>query len=160
MTVVIRDHGYLKIIKGLKALNGKSVTIGLHASLGIHPGENNRDHLTYAQIGAIQEFGAKRMFLDGAPIIIPSRPFTAESFDDNRANIWTNIQKAFTRGLTTGFFLEEMLIVGKKHAVYQQQKMIGWSDPPNSPRTIKYKLRNDPLNWTGAMISAVDAKIR
>lgn len=160
MAVIIRDRGFLKIIRGIRQLSGKSVTIGLHESLGIHPGKNNRDHLTYAQIGAIQEFGATRTFLDGRPIVIPSRPFTAESFDDNLSNIWTNIQRGFVRGLTTGLFLEQMLIVGKKHAVYQQQRMIGWTNPPNSPRTIKYKFRNDPLNWTGAMISAVDARIR
>lgn len=160
MATIIRDRGYLKIIRGLRQLSGKSITIGLHESLGVHPGENNSDKLTYAQIGAIQEFGATRMFLDGKPIVIPGRPFTAESFDDNKSNIWINIQRGFQRGLLTGLFLEQMLIVGKKHAMYQQQRMIGWTTPPNSPRTIKYKFRNDPLNWTGAMIRGVDAKIR
>jgi len=154
-----RDRGLIKILKGLRELDGKKVTIGLHDDLGVHPGANNSEHLTYAQIGAIQEYGARRTFLDGKPISIPSRPFTAVSFDKNKTQIVQWIKNGISAGMATGNFIVQMKGVGDAHAGYQRDIMDKWTDPPNSPRTIKYKLKDDPLDWTGAMIRAVKAKV-
>jgi hypothetical protein len=154
-----RDMGLKKILNGMRVLKRKSITIGLHEDLGIHPGEHNSEGLTHAQIGAIQEFGATRTFLDGHTMEIPSRPFTRDSFDRNLENIWRDIQRSFEAAKPTGNFIQAMFDVGKRHAEYQRKVMDAWSDPPNSARTIKYKKKNDPLDWTGAMIHAVKAKI-
>lgn len=154
-----KDLGLNKILRGLNSVRGKEVTIGLHADLGVHPGENNDSNLTYAQIGAIQEYGATRRFLDGATIEIPPRPFTATAFDRNRARLNSDIKIAISKGMVSGNFMTELLSVGTKHAIFQKTVMEAWQTPPNSQRTIRYKGFNDPLKWTGAMISAVKAKI-
>lgn len=157
MNVTIKDMGLEKILQELRDLDGKEITIGLHEDLGVHPGEHNTDRLTYAQIGSIQEFGATVRFLDGHDIEIPSRPFTATSFDLNQNAIISGITKVLTS--SNGGYLNALLKVGEKHAEYQKRIMDGWKQPPNSARTIKYKGKNDPLDWSGAMIRGVKAKI-
>lgn len=157
------DHGLRRIAQQMLSLRGKAITIGLHADLGVHHSEHNDESLTVANIGSIQEFGAHVVFIDGGDMDIPARPFTALSFDQNKAEISREIESKISQmqrrhgeGLP---LINGMLQVGNNHATYQKQVMELWRSPPNSPRTIKYKHRDDPLKWTGEMIAGVKAKI-
>lgn len=135
------------------------VTVGLHEDLGVHPGPNNDDNLTYAQIGTIQEYGATVRHPDGAPIDIPSRPFTATAFDKSRSKIIADIQamqKKLMMGQSAKVLARE---IGEKHEARQKAIMAAWTQPPNSARTVKLKGFNDPLVHTGAMIKGVATKV-
>jgi len=150
---------YDKIMREFTNAGRIEVTVGLHEDLGVHPGPNNDDNLTYAQIGSIQEFGATVRHPDGAPIDIPSRPFTASTFDKNKSKIIADIvemQKKLVAGQSAK---ASARIVGENHEARQKAAMTAWSTPPNSARTVKLKGFNDPLVHTGAMIKGVGTKV-
>lgn len=150
---------YDKIMREFTNAGKIEVTVGLHEDLGVHPGPHNEKNLTYAQIGTIQEYGATVMHPDGKPIDIPSRPFTASTFDKNKSNIIADIvamQKKLVAGKSA---LLNARIVGEKHEARQKAAMTAWTNPPNSARTVKLKGFNDPLVHTGAMIKGVNTKV-
>ena len=150
---------YDKIIRAFKSLEKIEATVGLHDDLGVHPGPHNDDKLTYADIGRIQEFGATVIHPDGEPIDIPSRPFTAHSFDKNKTEIMADIQNVHRQIMKGQDAINAIRILAEKHKARQQAVMKAWTEPPNSPRTVKIKGFNDPLVHTGAMIEGVDVKI-
>jgi len=157
----VRDNRtqYDKIIREFKELGRTEITIGLHEDLGVHPSEDNKDSLSYAQIGTIQEYGATVIHPDGKPVDIPSRPFTARSFDANKSKIISDIvamQKAMMAGQRMKPIAQN---IGDKQALRQKQTMEVWSTPPNSARTVKHKGFNNPLVHTHAMIDGVKAKV-
>lgn len=148
MGVVDRDLGWNAIKAELKRAQGKEVAVGILA------GAIDADGTPIAEYATYNEYGTDK---------IPSRPFMAMSFDENKAEIEADFRRetvALTGGKRT--IEQSLTVVGQKHAD-RVKNTIADRDilPALSPRTVAAKKGSTKtLVDTGAMVNAVQISVR
>lgn len=148
MTVTDRDLGWKAIKRELERAKGREVAVG------ILQGSVDSEGTSIAEYAAYNEFGTDD---------VPSRPFMAMSFDENKADIeadFTRQSKAMVEGKRTAD--QALTIIGQKHAGRVQNVITGRDIlPALAPSTIAAKKGSTKtLVDTGAMVNAVQIEIR
>lgn len=102
----------------------------------------------------------KAIWNDGGTVHIPERPFVSEfgqrhegDIDDSSADAVKSmvINKKDPRSALNQ--------LGKEFADLMRQDADDWTNPPNAPRTIAQKGKDDPLDETGEMIADIRSKL-
>ena len=148
MAVIDRDLGWQAIKRELERAQGREVTVG------ILQGSVDSDGASIAEYATYNEFGTDD---------VPSRPFMAMSFDENKADIeadFTRQSKAMVEGKRTAD--QALTVIGQKHAARVQNTITGRDITPKlADSTIKAKKGSTKtLVDTGAMTNAVQIEVR
>jgi hypothetical protein len=147
MAVTDSDLGWKAIKRELERAKGREVAVG------ILQGSVDGNGVSIAEYATYNEFGTSS---------IPSRPFMAMSFDENKADIeadFTRQGKAMVEGKRTAN--EALTIIGQNHAGRIQTTITGRDILPKlADSTIKAKGSTKTLVDTGAMANAVQISIR
>lgn len=144
--VKVKDHGWKRIRAQVKALDKRSVTVGLHEK---DAGEREPNAVMR---GYYNEFGTEN---------IPARPFIRGTHDEKKREWATKITRRF-RSLMYGHIDAEQFLrmVGRMSRDDIKAAVIAWSTPPNAPRTVAQKGFDDPLIETGEMRDAVRYNVK
>jgi hypothetical protein len=161
------DHGWNRIRKELKKLNGGYTAIGFFG----HGGDPSDD---LAARAAVQELGAtikvtKKMrfyflykfgfMLKKAVIVIPKRSFMKQTFDKNKNKINKQLDLAYDQVLKGSFGTKQMLArIGEWWIGLTKLTIRSGSFKPNSGFTISQKGSTRPLVDDGEMINGVEHK--
>lgn len=148
MAVIDRDLGWKAIKRELERAQGREVAVG------ILQGSVDSEGASIAEYATYNEFGTDD---------VPSRPFMAMSFDENKAGIEADFNrqgKAMVEGKRTAN--EALTIIGQKHAARVQNTITGRDITPKlADSTIKAKKGSTKtLVDTGAMTNAVQIEVR
>jgi hypothetical protein len=148
MAVIDRDLGWKAIKRELERAQGREVAVG------ILQGSVDSEGASIAEYATYNEFGTDD---------VPSRPFMAMSFDENKADIEADFNrqgKAMVEGKRTAD--EALTIIGQKHAARVQNTITGRDITPKlADSTIKAKKGSTKtLVDTGAMTNAVQIEVR
>lgn len=148
MAVIDRDLGWKAIKRELERAKGREVAVG------ILQGSVDSEGASIAEYATYNEFGTDD---------VPSRPFMAMSFDENKADIEADFNrqgKAMVEGKRTAN--EALTIIGQKHASRVQNTITGRDITPKlADSTIKAKKGSTKtLVDTGAMTNAVQIEVR
>ena len=115
-----------------------------------HPGFEEEGPQEVATVAAKNEYG----------IGVPRRPFMSASRNKIESEC-TPIMKAMGRtGVSVKAALNLMKASGEKGKSVIQKKIIDFSTPPNSPKTIALKGESNPLVWTGHMVRSTTYAVR
>lgn len=131
--------------EALKLSKKYSVTVGIHAQ----EGATKVNGKTLAQIGAINHFGAEN---------IPARPFLDVALEDKR------VKKRLNRAFRQGFRKDNSVpaglnALGQIAANEITQYILKLDAPPNAPKTIQRKGKDDPLVDTGRLARSITHKL-
>ncbi len=147
MAVIDRDLGWEAIKRELERAKGREVAVG------ILQGSVDSEGASIAEYATYNEFGTDD---------VPSRPFMAMSFDENKADIEADFNrqgKAMVEGKRTAN--EALTVIGQKHAARVQNTITGRDITPKlADSTIKAKGSTKTLVDTGAMTNAVQIELR
>jgi len=147
MVVIDRDLGWKAIKRELERAKGREVAVG------ILQGSVDSEGASIAEYATYNEFGTDD---------VPSRPFMAMSFDENKADIETDFtrqSKAIVEGKRTAD--QALTVIGQKHAARVQNTITGRDITPKlADSTIKAKGSTKTLVDTGAMTNAVQIELR
>jgi hypothetical protein len=149
MAVTDRDLGWKAIKRELERAKGREVAVG------ILQGSVDGNGVSIAEYATYNEFGTSS---------IPSRPFMAMSFDENKADIEADFVrqgKAMIEGKRTAN--EALTIIGQKHAGRIQTTITGRDILPKlADSTVKAKKGSTKtlVGIDGAMANAVQISIR
>lgn len=94
--------------------------------------------------------------------LVPSRPFMEKTFSDvmDLQFYARGMQAVFTDVLDQGRLTRRRLEdLGRHIQGVMTMNIADWSTPPNSERWAAIKGRNDPLVFTGKMLSSVKYKV-
>lgn len=110
------------------------------------------DNLPVAQVARDNEEGT---------INNPPRPFIRAGFGGvlRSGKLDKSISVAMKNVLEGGDIQQQYKILGPIFVKEMKQQIIDWDTPPNSPKTIEQKGKNDPLRDTDTMLNSVDYKI-
>lgn len=147
-SVTIIDHGWERIQREVRAAER------LEVAIGIHEGARNGEGKSIAQYGAENEFGTSR---------IPSRPFMAQSFEENISKINDDFlqQTQAMVGLTFRSAQDCLTIIGIKQSDRIKNKITSNMPPRNAPETIAGKRgSSSTLIDTSAMINSIHPVVR
>lgn len=137
-----------RIIDELNGLNKLEVVIGVHS------GSTNDKGQDLAGIAAANEFGVPSRK-------VPSRPFMATTFAKKNSAAQDLILQTL-RNVASGK-LKPYAALGRFGQRYQEwmvSTIASWTTPPNAPRTIAKKGRDEPLRDTYSMMKSVRWVIR
>lgn len=147
MAVIDRDLGWKAIKRELERAKGREVAVG------ILQGSVDSEGASIAEYATYNEFGTDD---------VPSRPFMAMSFDENKADIEADFNrqgKAMVEGKRTAD--QALTVIGQKHAARVQNTITGRDITPKlADSTIKAKGSTKTLVDTGAMTNAVQIELR
>lgn len=147
MTVRDVDRGWKAIKREMKRAEGREVAVGILEG-SVDEGES------IAQYAAHNEFGTEN---------IPSRPFMAISFDENRGAITKDFDRE-TAKLVTGKTTADaaLTVIGQKHAGRIQKTITGRDILPRlADSTVRAKKGSTKtLVDDGAMVNAVQIELR
>lgn len=147
MAVTDRDLGWKAIKRELERAKGREVAVG------ILQGSVDSEGASIAEYATYNEFGTDD---------VPSRPFMAMSFDENKADIEADFNrqgKAMVEGKRTAD--QALTVIGQKHAARVQNTITGRDITPKlADSTIKAKGSTKTLVDTGAMTNAVQIELR
>lgn len=147
MAVIDRDLGWKAIKRELERAKGREVAVG------ILQGSVDSEGASIAEYATYNEFGTDD---------VPSRPFMAMSFDENKADIEADFNrqsKAIVEGKRTAD--QALTVIGQKHAARVQNTITGRDITPKlADSTIKAKGSTKTLVDTGAMTNAVQIELR
>lgn len=139
------------LIKRVGMINGVEIAAGFFDDDRYGP-ENDNQYV--ATIAWYNERGLGNL--------VPSRPFMEKTFSDVMELQFyaKGVQSVFEDVLDNGRMTQRKLNDLGKHIVGVMQMTIAdWSTPPNSERWAAIKGRNDPLVFTGKMLSSVKYKV-
>ena len=147
MAVTDRDLGWEAIKRELERAKDREVAVG------ILQGSVDSEGMSIAEYATYNEFGTDD---------VPSRPFMAMSFDENKADIEADFNrqgKAMVEGKRTAD--QALTVIGQKHAARVQNTITGRDITPKlADSTIKAKGSTKTLVDTGAMTNAVQIELR
>lgn len=147
MSVQEIDRGWKAIKVELQKANALEVAVGI-----LEGSENNGQSI--AEYAAANEFGTDKM---------PSRPFTAVSFDENKKAIEQDFRRLYAQ-ITEGKQTTQnaLVIAGQKHAERVKKTITGRDFLPKlKPATVKAKKGSTKtLVDTGAMVNSVKISVR
>lgn len=135
-----------KLKKELLSLNKVKIMTGWFDT---HYGPEN-DNLPHAYIGNLLEEGSEK---------IPPRPFMRVGLKQavkSDPKAFAAIIQAVTSGRSA---LSAAKGSSPAFVAMLQKVMSDWSTPPNSPRTVAEKGRNDPLINTGELRDSIQVKV-
>lgn len=149
MTVIDKDHGWLRIKQEAMKAHG------LEVAVGIQEGSTNGEGANIAEYGTYNEFGTKD---------IPSRPFMATTFDENQTGITGVIARRYNALLDGKFTAHQALLSVGEFVSLKIKNTISKRDflPRLSPSTVKAKKGNSTktLVDTGAMLNSIRPVVR
>lgn len=136
------DRGYKKIVKELgKVKNAPYVKIGVLSSAGEY---EKGGHASLADVATWNEFGTTRS---------PSRPFMAQTFDENQEETKAFIEKEQGRVLDGKQTEAQALArIGVFYEGKTKQTFVKGEFAPNAPYTIERKGSSRPLIDTGRLL--------
>lgn len=148
MAVIDRDLGWQAIKRELERAKKREVAVG------ILQGSVDGEGASIAEYATYNEFGTEH---------VPSRPFMAMSFDENKAAIVADFNreaKAMVEGRRTAD--QALTVIGQKHASRVQVTITGRDITPKlAASTIRAKKGSTKtLVDTGAMVNAVHIELR
>ena len=147
MTIIDRDLGWQAIRRELERAKDREVAVG------ILQGSVDSEGVSIAEYATYNEFGTDD---------VPSRPFMAMSFDENKADIEADFNrqgKAMVEGRRTAD--QALTVIGQKHAARVQNTITGRDITPKlADSTVKAKGSTKTLVDTGAMTNAVQIELR
>ena len=110
------------------------------------------DNLPVAQVAQLNEEGSRDN---------PPRPFIRAGFGGalRSGKLDKNISVAMKNILEGGDIQQQYKILGPVLVNEMRQQIINWDTPPNSPKTVEAKGKNDPLRDTDTMLNSVDYKV-
>lgn len=127
---------------------------GLEVAVGILEGSTNSEGASIAEYAAYNEYGTED---------VPSRPFMAMSFDENRPRIDADFNQQGQEILSGRKTAKQALtVIGQKHAGRIQETITGRDITPRlAASTVSSKKGSTKtLVDTGAMVNAVHISIR
>lgn len=138
MSTELKDLGYKKFKRELLKLSTKAVKVG-----------------TFDPKLALIWFWNEK-----GTIRIPPRPAMQYSIAGFRyVQVQTAIDEAYKAFLSAPNTTKFLKSVGKAHKQILKKTVIEWASPPNAPRTIKRKGKNDPLRDKDNLLKSIDFKI-
>ena len=144
--VTVRDIGWSKVLADSAKLSGYMIEVGLFADAGSHDGT------PLAQIGFWQEFGTRD---------IPARPWLsggAEFTERAAMRQITSIARRIGKLPSDPKMLLDPLANAIAEGVRSFAINHAWT--PNAESTVRRKGFNWPLVQTGAMIDAIDGRVK
>jgi phage gpG-like protein len=126
------------------------------AAIGIQgtEAEDDRDGISNAHLGAIQEFG---LIIEALGINIPERSFMRAVFDQKAAQAVRLVGKR----LKSGDSLEKALGIGAEWLKAQMVRAIDAGiPPPNAPSTVAAKGSSKPLIDSGQLKQSITSEVR
>lgn len=149
--MTIKDLGFNKILRELRALARSEVAVGIIGSEATtkHPDSD----LTLAEVAAVNEYGSE----DGH---VPERPAHRNCADDNQSEITKNTQAAISAVLSGAKAQAVMDRIGVWYTGKVKQAIADFDSPPNAPATIRAKGANNPLIDTGRTRNSVTHVVR
>ena len=147
-SVTVIDHGWNRIQQAVRFAQN------LEVAIGIHEGARNNEVKTIARYAADNEYGTSR---------IPSRPFMAQSFDENISKIKEDFlqQTQAMVGPTFRGAVDCLTIIGIKQSDRIKNKISSNMPPRNAPETIAAKRgSSSTLIDTSAMINSIHPVVR
>lgn len=144
--VTLKDLGYDRIMAELNEAKK------LEVAIGIQQGSQNNKGEDLVSIAAANEYGTD---------IIPSRPFMATTFENNRKFVEDAMRKGIV-DIQTGKRTPYVVLgrIGQRYQEKTKQTIASWTQPPNAPRTIAKKGRDEPLRDTYSMMKNVRWVVR
>lgn len=146
--VVVKDLGYSAVIRELSRLAGTFITVGVHGDVGY-----TLDGTPMVLVAAANELGTS----DGR---VPQRSFIRSTVDERRAEIariQTQVMGKIADGKMTA--AQGAGVVAQFVEAKVKEKVTTLDEPPNAPSTVAKKGSSNPLIDTGALRSAVVAKV-
>jgi HK97 gp10 family phage protein len=129
----------------VKRMEDRAITVGVHDDTGSYP-----DGESVAQVAAWNEYGTED---------IPERPFLRSTMAKRRKKytiIMGTIAAAAVEGKAS--IKAGMARLGELVRSDVRNAIVNWSEPGNSPATIRKKGRDDPLVDTRRMLTSVEYK--
>ncbi len=147
--VIVRDRGLNKIFAKIKAADGLAATIGIQG----READDDRDGITNAHLGAIQEFGVD---IPALGVSIPERSFLRVPFDQNSEAAVRIVGKRLNAGDSGAQALGLA-------AEFLRGRMVRAIDagipPPNAPRTVAAKGSSKPLIASSQLKQSITPKV-
>lgn len=148
MAVTERDLGYAKIMRELIKLERTVVKVGIQSDAGSDDdGVQIVDKAFWNEFGTNNEDGTTR---------IPERSFVRASFDENRKDIDTTIDRLWN-GVIEGKInaSRAAAILGQRHEDQVKKYVRTGSFEANAASTIAAKGSSKPLINTGEMVNSI-----
>lgn len=145
--VTIRDidMGWDEIRYNLAHLHGHGTDVGIFPEAGAYP-----DGTPVVNVAAWNEFGTDTN---------PERPFMRTTMEENHGKFARHAERLLRELLRRRMTVDAVLTtLGAIQATAVKKTINDWTTPPNSPRTIAIKGRNDPLVDTRLMRDSVKFK--
>lgn len=139
-----------------------------NVKVGFLGGHFSDKGISYAAIAAWNEFGVQASgkpceFYAGDELIrmyhagMPARPFFSTMINKEKGAWAAKLTSMLKANHDT---LKSLQGIGDNIKDSLRESIIGWSEPPNAPITIKKKGKNDPLVDTGNMgNTAIEVKV-
>jgi hypothetical protein len=144
--VVIIDRGWNRAIAASRAVNGKTVTVGIRAG----PANDEVQVVDYA---AMNEFGTED---------IPARPFMRHTADEQEAKLQQYARRLIGPMLDGKMSVDAVLsAVGMWYQSAMRRTIRNsksWATP-NAPATIALKGSSTPLIDDGVLVATIDYEI-
>lgn len=142
MSVTVKDHGYIKIMRELAVLDKTVVEIGIQSDAGAGVIER----------AFFNEYGTKN---------IPERSFLRGAFDDNRKDLNDIIDRLWS-GVKAGKINARKAadILGTRHETQVKAKIKSGPFEANAKSTIRAKGSSIPLIDTGEMRNSVRYEVK
>jgi hypothetical protein len=161
------DHGWKRIKKELKKLNGGYTAVGFFGHGG-DPGDDLAARAAVQELGANIKVTKKMRFyflykfgfmLKKDVIHIPKRPFMKRTFNKNKSEINKQLDNAYDQVLKGNFGAKQMLArIGEGWVGLTKLTIRSGKFKKNSGFTISQKGSTRPLVDGGEMINGVEHK--
>lgn len=144
-----RDKGWAGILKGVKAATGASVRVGILDDRA-HPKSKNGESI--AELVAVNEFGTGT---------IPSRPAWRNAFDGGKKEIVDSLERT-ALSVLSGDPRSTRVAMARVGLLVQKlirESIDALTEPPNSPRWIRIKGNDKPLEYTRTTWNAITFEV-
>ena len=149
VTIQDMDHGWQGLLDMFADAKHAEIEVGIFAESGKHPKSRK---LLIAEVAHIQEYGAPERN-------IPERRFLRDTYDRLGARFADQAGRVMQRVIDRQLSLSQGLqTIGAIQASAVKETINDWTTPPNAPRTIAKKGKDDPLVDSRVMRNSVKFK--
>jgi len=147
----IEDSGWNEIKRKLKALEKKTVEVGI---LGTSALQAEEDDFRIVDVAIVNEFGTD----DGH---IPERPAHRQTYEAQKGEVKRKSDLAVQAIMQPGGSVTRQLNrLGLWYTGELKKSIIAFDSPANAPATIEKKGADNPLIDTGRMLNAIHHEIK
>lgn len=155
------DHGWKRIMRELRRLDGASTKVGIIEGTQRDPLEGDTE-TDMVKVAIYNEFGTEKNGKEH----IPPRPAHAQAFDTHKGTMERAITKGYNDVLEGRATVPQALgLIGLRFQTFVKNQIAEFTTPPNAPATQREKGRkkqlppgtmvDNPLEDTGQMRESV-----